>query len=139
EPRQGMLGTACHRLAPTSHETFGATACLPSGYSDSAGSVLHVDSNAPGVLTGNTIGCGYRKVNVARMMPAKATGSGGLRSPLHPASGWCEPAGEGGCQVTDSRLYAGIGRVSITPPLTAPHASWGAQVHVLPDGVDRDL
>ena len=34
---------------------------------------------------------------------------------------------------------AGGGRVSITPPLTAPHASWGAQVHVLPDGVDADL
>jgi neutral ceramidase len=34
---------------------------------------------------------------------------------------------------------AGVGRVSITPPMTAPHASWGAQVHVLPDGVDADL
>jgi hypothetical protein len=34
---------------------------------------------------------------------------------------------------------AGVGRVSITPPLTAPHASWGAQVHVLPDGVEADL
>jgi hypothetical protein len=34
---------------------------------------------------------------------------------------------------------AGVGRVSITPPLSAPHASWGAQVHVLPDGVDADL
>src|SRR5918995_1551877 len=34
---------------------------------------------------------------------------------------------------------AGFGRVSITPPLSAPHASWGAQVHVLPDGVDADL
>jgi neutral ceramidase len=34
---------------------------------------------------------------------------------------------------------AGVGRVGITPPLTAPHASWGAQVHVLPDGVDADL
>jgi hypothetical protein len=29
--------------------------------------------------------------------------------------------------------------VKITPPLTAPHASWGAQVHVLPDGVEADL
>ena len=29
--------------------------------------------------------------------------------------------------------------MSITPPLTAPHASWGAQVHVLPDGVEADL
>jgi hypothetical protein len=34
---------------------------------------------------------------------------------------------------------AGVGRVVITPPLTAPHASWGAQVHVLPDGVEADL
>jgi hypothetical protein len=34
---------------------------------------------------------------------------------------------------------AGVGRVDITPPLTAPHASWGAQVHVLPDGVEADL
>ena len=29
--------------------------------------------------------------------------------------------------------------MEITPPLTAPHASWGAQVHVLPDGVEADL
>ncbi|MFL5250947.1 MAG: hypothetical protein ACJ79V_24265, partial [Myxococcales bacterium] len=29
--------------------------------------------------------------------------------------------------------------MKITPPLTAPHASWGAQVHVLPDGVEADL
>ena len=29
--------------------------------------------------------------------------------------------------------------MDITPPLTAPHASWGAQVHVLPDGVETDL
>jgi hypothetical protein len=36
-------------------------------------------------------------------------------------------------------FQAGVGRVVITPPLTAPHASWGAQVHVLPDGVDADL
>src|SRR5215211_4023487 len=34
---------------------------------------------------------------------------------------------------------AGVGRVDITPPLTAPHASWGAQVHVLPDGVEAEL
>src|ERR671910_2366949 len=34
---------------------------------------------------------------------------------------------------------AGVGRVSITPPLSAPHASWGAQLHVLPDGVEADL
>ena len=41
--------------------------------------------------------------------------------------------------MTASTFQAGIGRVVITPPLTAPHASWGAQVHVLPDGVDADL
>jgi len=34
---------------------------------------------------------------------------------------------------------AGVGRVDATPPLTAPHASWGAQVHVLPDGVEAPL
>ena len=38
-----------------------------------------------------------------------------------------------------SRFRAGVGRVDATPPLTAPHASWGAQVHVLPDGVEAPL
>ncbi len=37
------------------------------------------------------------------------------------------------------RIIAGVGRVSITPPLTALHAAWGAQVHTLPDGVEADL
>src|SRR5918992_4413537 len=41
--------------------------------------------------------------------------------------------------MTTGTFRAGVGRVSITPPLTAPHASWGAQVHVLPDGVEADL
>ena len=41
--------------------------------------------------------------------------------------------------MSDSAFSAGVGRVVITPPMTAPHASWGAQVHVLPEGVDRDL
>ena len=41
--------------------------------------------------------------------------------------------------MTIPSLLAGVGRVTITPPLTAPHASWGAQTHVLPDGVDQDL
>lgn len=41
--------------------------------------------------------------------------------------------------MTESTFQAGVGRVTITPPLTAPHASWGAQVHVLPDGVESDL
>lgn len=34
---------------------------------------------------------------------------------------------------------AGVGRVVISPPLTAPHAGWGAQTHVLPDGAESDL
>ena len=38
-----------------------------------------------------------------------------------------------------SGFRAGVGRVDATPPLTAPHASWGAQVHVLPDGVEAPL
>ncbi|MFT4038335.1 MAG: hypothetical protein QM692_09165, partial [Thermomicrobiales bacterium] len=41
--------------------------------------------------------------------------------------------------MTENTFRAGVGRVGITPPLTAPHASWGAQVHVLPDGVESDL
>ncbi len=34
---------------------------------------------------------------------------------------------------------AGTGRVTITPPLTVPHAGWGAQTHVLAGGVETDL
>ncbi|MGQ0551337.1 MAG: neutral/alkaline non-lysosomal ceramidase N-terminal domain-containing protein [Armatimonadota bacterium] len=34
---------------------------------------------------------------------------------------------------------AGTGRVTITPPLTVPHAGWGAQTHVFADGVETDL
>jgi neutral ceramidase len=41
--------------------------------------------------------------------------------------------------MTDGGFRAGVGRVVITPPLTAPHAGWGAQGHVLPDGVEADL
>jgi hypothetical protein len=41
--------------------------------------------------------------------------------------------------MTTGTFQAGVGRVDITPPLTAPHASWGAQVHVLPDGVESEL
>ncbi len=41
--------------------------------------------------------------------------------------------------MSTNQFQAGVGRVTITPPLTAPHASWGAQVHVLPDGLDTDL
>ncbi|CAN5677720.1 hypothetical protein BH09CHL1_BH09CHL1_01810 [soil metagenome] len=36
-------------------------------------------------------------------------------------------------------FQAGISRAVITPPMSAPHASWGAQLHVLPDGVAIDL
>lgn len=46
---------------------------------------------------------------------------------------------QGRVNVATGIFQAGVGRVSITPPLTAPHASWGAQVHVLPDGVEADL
>jgi hypothetical protein len=41
--------------------------------------------------------------------------------------------------MTRGEFRAGVGRVVITPPLTAPHAGWGAQVHVLPDGIEADL
>ncbi len=34
---------------------------------------------------------------------------------------------------------AGAGRVTITPPLTVPHAGWGAQTHVFADGIETDL
>lgn len=36
-------------------------------------------------------------------------------------------------------FHAGIGRVNITPPLSAPHAGWGAQTHIFPEGVETDL
>lgn len=36
-------------------------------------------------------------------------------------------------------LEAGFGRGIITPSLTVPHAGWGAQTHLLADGVHRDL
>lgn len=41
--------------------------------------------------------------------------------------------------MSDGTFQAGFGRISITPPMSVPHASWGAQLHVLPDGIDRDL
>ncbi len=41
--------------------------------------------------------------------------------------------------MNDGGFRAGVGRVSITPSLSVPHASWGAQVHVFPDGVEADL
>ncbi|MBD2865323.1 neutral/alkaline non-lysosomal ceramidase N-terminal domain-containing protein [Paenibacillus oceani] len=36
-------------------------------------------------------------------------------------------------------LNAGVARVVINPPLTVPHAGWGAQAHVFPDGIESDL
>ena len=36
-------------------------------------------------------------------------------------------------------LHAGFGRTTITPSLAVPHAGWGAQTHLLADGVHRDL
>lgn len=41
--------------------------------------------------------------------------------------------------MSDSTFSAGIGRATITPPMNAVHAGWGAQTHTLPDGIDRDL
>jgi len=41
--------------------------------------------------------------------------------------------------MTQRHFSAGAGRVDITPPLTAPIAGWGAQRHVLPDGVEQKL
>lgn len=41
--------------------------------------------------------------------------------------------------MSEPSFSAGIGRATITPPLTAVHAGWGAQTHTLPDGVQRDL
>jgi hypothetical protein len=41
--------------------------------------------------------------------------------------------------MSEERFRAGVGRVRITPGLDVPHASWGAQVHVFPDGVETDL
>lgn len=36
-------------------------------------------------------------------------------------------------------FQAGVSRVDITPPLSAPHASWGAQVHVFAENVESPL
>ncbi|MCC6792524.1 MAG: neutral/alkaline non-lysosomal ceramidase N-terminal domain-containing protein [Thermomicrobiales bacterium] len=41
--------------------------------------------------------------------------------------------------MTEGTFRAGVGRVDITPPLTAPHANWGAQTHVVADGVETPL
>jgi hypothetical protein len=41
--------------------------------------------------------------------------------------------------VTAPAFRAGVGRTTITPPLTVPHAGWGAQTHLFADGVETDL
>jgi len=41
--------------------------------------------------------------------------------------------------MTDGTLRAGVGRATITPPLNAPHAGWGAQTHVFAEGIETDL
>jgi hypothetical protein len=41
--------------------------------------------------------------------------------------------------VTAPSLRAGVGRTTITPSLTVPHAGWGAQTHLFADGVETDL
>jgi neutral ceramidase len=40
---------------------------------------------------------------------------------------------------TNGGLRAGAGRETITPPLSVPHAGWGAQTHLYADGVETDL
>jgi neutral/alkaline ceramidase-like enzyme len=37
------------------------------------------------------------------------------------------------------RFRAGVGRETITPALSVPHAGWGAQTHLYADGVETDL
>jgi hypothetical protein len=37
------------------------------------------------------------------------------------------------------QIHAGYGRTDITPSLAVPHAGWGAQTHLLADGVHRPL
>jgi hypothetical protein len=41
--------------------------------------------------------------------------------------------------MTGDGLRAGVGRMTITPPLTVPHAGWGAQTHLFADGVETNL
>jgi neutral/alkaline ceramidase-like enzyme len=41
--------------------------------------------------------------------------------------------------MSDEALRAGVGRATITPALTVPHAGWGAQTHLFADGVETDL
>ena len=41
--------------------------------------------------------------------------------------------------MTGGGFRAGVGRRTITPALTVPHAGWGAQTHLFADGVETDL
>jgi len=41
--------------------------------------------------------------------------------------------------MTETAFRAGVGRATITPPLNVPHAGWGAQTHVYPEGIETDL
>ena len=41
--------------------------------------------------------------------------------------------------MTGAAFCAGVGRATITPPLDVPHAGWGAQTHVYPEGIETDL
>ena len=41
--------------------------------------------------------------------------------------------------MTKGQFRAGVGRATITPPLTVPHAGWGAQTHVYAEGIETDL
>src|SRR4051812_27228237 len=50
----------------------------------------------------------------------------------------CDPR-RGVHTMANGEFRAGVGRVGITPPASVPHASWGAQVHVFPDGTEADL
>jgi len=40
---------------------------------------------------------------------------------------------------SDGGFRAGVGRETITPSLSVPHAGWGAQTHLYADGVETDL
>ena len=41
--------------------------------------------------------------------------------------------------MSDAWIQVGIARCLINPPLSAPHAGWGAQTHLYPDGIESDL
>jgi neutral/alkaline ceramidase-like enzyme len=45
----------------------------------------------------------------------------------------------GGEKTMAGTFRAGVGRATITPPLTVPIAGWGAQTHTFAEGVETDL